>query len=48
MPLTIGKKGYGKYRWVITDVKNKLERFDRDNNVSYAEVDVSLLEYLNE
>ena len=44
--LTIGTKGYGKYRWNITSHKMKMQAFFRDGNVHTATVSVSLQEYL--
>lgn len=46
VPLTLGTKGYGKYRWSITDHKMKMQYFDRSGNVTHAVVSVSLQEYL--
>ena len=46
VPLTIGTKGYGKYRWNITSHKMKMQYFDRAGNVTHATVSVTLQEYL--
>ena len=46
VPLTIGTKGYGKYRWNITNHKMKMQYLDRAGNVTHAIVSVSLQEYL--
>lgn len=46
VPLTIGEKPYGKYRWNITSHKMKMKSYDRDGNVTLATVSVSLQEYL--
>ena len=46
VPLVIGSKAYGKYRWVITDHKMGMQTFDGDGDVTSATVTVSLLEYL--
>lgn len=46
VPLTLGTKGYGKYRWNILNHKMKLQHFDRSGNVTHAVVSVSLQEYL--
>lgn len=46
VPLTIGKKGYGKYRWSVLSHSVKLEKYDRDGNVTSCTVTVQLQEYL--
>ena len=46
LPLAIGNKGYGKYRWTITRLNIKLQYFDGDGDVTQAVVTVSLQEYL--
>ena len=46
LPLAIGSKGYGKYRWTITRLDIKLQNFDGSGNVIRAVVTVSLQEYL--
>jgi hypothetical protein len=46
VPLTIGKKGYGKYRWSVLSHSIKLEQYDRDGNVTSCTVTVQLQEYL--
>ena len=46
LPLAIGSKGYGKYRWTITRLDIKLQNFDGSGNVMRAVVTVSLQEYL--
>lgn len=45
LPLVIGTKSYGSYRWVVEsmDVKNKY--YDRRGNVTEAVVSLSLKEY---
>lgn len=45
LPLVIGSKAYGKYRWVIKSHKVKVEHFDGSGNVLSATVSISLLEY---
>ena len=47
LPLAIGEKMYGKYRWVIRNHRIRLRTFDRDGNLTSASVTVNLLEYLN-
>lgn len=46
VPLTIGTKGYGKYRWTITKHEEKMKAFFRNGDVHTATVSISLLEYL--
>ena len=46
VPLVIGEKGYGKYRWVIKSHKIKFEQYDKSGNLSQCTVSVSLLEYI--
>lgn len=45
LPLTIGVKGYGKYRWVITRLKFGLKRFDNVGNLLEASASVTLKAY---
>lgn len=46
VPLVIGNKAYGKYRWSIVDHKMKMQTFDNEGDVTSAVVSVSLQEYL--
>lgn len=46
VPLTIGTKGYGKYRWNITKHEMKMKTFFKNGDVHTATVSVSLQEYL--
>ena len=46
VPLTVGDKGYGKYRWNIVKHEMKVKATDRRGNVYAATVSVSLQEYL--
>ena len=46
VPLTIGQKCYGKYRWTITKHEMKMTAFYRSGNVHTATVSVTLQEYL--
>lgn len=46
VPLTIGTKGFGKYRWNITKHEMKMKAFYRNGDVHTAAVSVSLQEYL--
>lgn len=43
--LIIGKKAYGKNKWVITSTSKALERFDNRGNLIIAKVNVSLMAY---
>ena len=47
LPLVFGEKAYGKFRWVIRGHKIKMQAFDLDGGLSFADVSISLLEYLN-
>lgn len=42
----LGNRTYGKYRWVITDLKSKADYFGRRGEVTQATVSVTLQEYL--
>lgn len=46
VPLTIGTKGYGKYRWNVTKHEMKMKAYYRNGDIHTATVSVSLLEYL--
>lgn len=46
VPLTIGTKGYGKYRWNILKHTMKMKTFYANGDVHTAEVSISLQEYL--
>ena len=46
LPLVLGEKGYGKYRWTIKNHKIGMKYFDPAGNLSTASVSLSLLEYL--
>lgn len=46
LPLFIGEKGYGKYRWTIESHKIKMSSYDNKGNVSGVTVSVNLLEYV--
>lgn len=47
VPLVIGDKGYGKYRWLVKSHKTKMQTFDKRGNLTGATVTVSLVEYLS-
>jgi len=46
VPLVIGEKSYGKYRWAIKSHKIKLKTHDKNGNLTSAVVSIELLEYL--
>lgn len=46
VPLTIGTKGYGKYRWTITKHETKPKAHYINGDIHTATVSVSLQEYL--
>ena len=46
VPLTIGTKGYGKYRWNITKHEMKAKAHFINGDIHTATVSVSLQEYL--
>lgn len=48
MPLTIGSKPYGKYRWLISDLSDEVQQFDREGNQYSIQVTLSLIEYLRD
>lgn len=45
LPLIIGEKGYGKYRWLIKSHKVKMEQYDVNGDLLSCKVSVSLIEY---
>ena len=46
--LTVGRKGYGKYRWNIINHTAEIVHTDRDGDPTVATVSVTLQEYLRE
>ncbi len=46
VPLVLGEKIYGKYRWNIKSLKIKMERTDARGNLTWATVSLSLVEYV--
>lgn len=46
LPLVIGSKAYGKYRWTIKSHKIKMETFSGSGDLMSATVSVNLLEYI--
>lgn len=46
VPLTVGSKGYGKYRWTILNHEMKMQATDVIGDVAHATVSVTLQEYL--
>ena len=47
VPLVMGEKIYGKYRWTIKSHKISMRHYDPLGNVKGANVSIELLEYLN-
>lgn len=47
LPLILGNKAYGKYKWVIKDHTTDMEVFDRKGNLVRATVHLNLLGYVN-
>ena len=46
VPLTIGEKGYGKYRWTVTGHSSVMEYFDANGNLMHYTMTINLQEYL--
>ena len=46
VPLTLGEKGYGKYRWLIESHSSILEHYDKNGNVMHFTTTINLVEYL--
>lgn len=46
LPLVIGRKAYGKFRWTITKHSTKLQHYDGQGDLTHCTVSLSLLEYL--
>lgn len=46
VPLTIGTKGYGKYRWTITKHEMRPKAHYRNGDIHTATVSISLQEYV--
>ena len=44
--LVIGRKIYGRYRWVITKTSNTMEYYDKRGNLTQADVQLTLSEYI--
>ena len=44
--LTIGEKGYGKYRWNVVSHEEKMVSYDQKGNMTAATVSVHLQEYV--
>lgn len=45
LPLIIGERAYGKYRWLIKNIKIKMKYYDGAGNMLACDVSVSLTEY---
>ncbi len=46
LPLAVGHKGYGKYRWTITQHTIKLKHYDAEGDLTHCVVSLSLQEYV--
>lgn len=46
VPLVIGDKGYGKYRWTVLNHKIKMEQYGKNGELLSCTVTVKLQEYL--
>lgn len=44
--LVIGRKVYGRYRWVITKTSTTMEYCDKKGNLTQADVQLTLSEYI--
>ena len=47
LPLVIGRKAYGKYRWTLQRHQIKVQHYDGEGDLTHCTVTVNLLEYLN-
>lgn len=47
LPLVIGRKAYGKYRWTIKDHKTVQKTYDNEGDLTSCSVAINLIEYLN-
>lgn len=45
LPLVLGEKAYGKYRWLITSHSTKFEHYDGAGNMVDCTVSLKLTEY---
>lgn len=45
LPLYIGTKGYGKYRWVIDKLKFDMQQYDNKGNLLIAKASITLKSY---
>lgn len=48
VPLTLGEKGYGKYRWVVESHDSDMEHYDKNGNLMHYTMHINLIEYLKE
>ena len=46
MRLVIGRRAYGRHKWVVTKATAGLKRFDKEGNLIVASMNVTLEEYL--
>ena len=44
--LILGKKPYGRWKWVITKISVSMEYSDKRGNLTQADVQISLKEYI--
>jgi hypothetical protein len=47
LPLVLGEKIYGKYRWLIKSHNASMQNFDGNGNLISCNVSLSLIEYLD-
>ena len=47
LPLVVGRKAYGRYRWQISNFNTIMQKHDAAGNVSAATITINLIEYLN-
>lgn len=48
LPLTIGDHAYGRYRWLINDLSDEVQHFDKSGNQYSVSVSITLIEYLRD
>ena len=47
LPLVLGHKAYGKFRWLLKDHKVTMKHFDNEGDLTHCNVTLNLVEYLN-
>lgn len=45
LPLILGEKIYGRYRWTLTSHTVKMNYFDKEGNLTDADLSITLTEY---